>query len=151
MTSRRMGSVLIAVAGLLMMGYGAAFLLKNFAGLIEPGLGPEHAGATPEEIRALSPMLHHYISHLHVAIAGLFVALGLAVGALGLFGVPAGQRWALWTALLAPLIGLAIAVPLHYVYRMATVTHLGPVYTSLALVIAGFLLAHKSVSKVPAG
>lgn len=96
-------------------------------------------------------MLHQYISHLHAAIAGLFVALGLAVGALGLFGVPAGQRWALWTALLAPLIGLAIAAPLHYVYGMATITHLGPVYTSLALVIAGFLVARKSVSKVPAG
>ncbi len=58
---------------------------------------------------------------------------------------------ALWTALLAPLVGLAIAVPLHYVYGMVTVTHLGPVYTSLALVIAGFLVARKSVSKAPAG
>lgn len=60
-----------------------------------PGHAPaaRHAGATPERIRALSPMLHHYISQLHAAIAGLFVALGLTVGALGLFGVPAGQRW----------------------------------------------------------
>lgn len=88
-------------------------------------------------------MLHHYISHLHAAIAGLFVALGLAVGALGLFGVPASQWWALWTALLAPLIGLAIAVPLHYCLWNG---HCHP-----PLVIAGFLVARKSVSKVPTG
>lgn len=150
MASHRLGSVLIALGGLLMVGYGIAFLLKNFSGFIEIGLGPEHAGATPEQIRAFSPLLHNYISHLHAGISGLFVSLGLAVASLGLFGVRAGQRWAAWTALLAPLIGLAIAVPLHYVYEMATVAHLGPVYASLALVLAGFLVVRKSVSKAQA-
>lgn len=91
MTSPRIGSVFIAFGGLLMVGYGIAFLLKNFSGLIEPGLGPEHAGASAQDIRAFSPLLHGYISHLHAAIAGLFVALGLAVAALGLFGVRAGR------------------------------------------------------------
>ena len=57
-------------AGLGLVAYGAVFLVRNFSGFIELGLTPAHIGATPDEIRAFSPRLFNYISHLQVAIAG---------------------------------------------------------------------------------
>jgi hypothetical protein len=120
------------------------FLIRNFTGFIELGLTPEHVGGTPEQIRAFSPRLFYYISHLQVALAAFFIALGVAVSALAWQGIRAGQRWALWTALLAPMIALVLGLPLHYLYGLATLGHLGPVYLDSAILFVGTGLAWKA-------
>src|SRR5262245_48159178 len=120
-----LGVNLVTLAGVGLVAYGLMFLVRNFTGFIELGLTPEHIGGTPEQIRAFSPHLYNYISHLQVAVAAFIIALGVAVIALAWQGIRTGQRWALWTAFLAPVIGVGIALPLHYVYGIATLGHLG--------------------------
>jgi hypothetical protein len=146
-SSPDLGAKLVALSGIGLVGYGIMFLIRNFTGFIELGLTPQHVGGTPDQIRAFSPQLFHYISHLQVAVAAFFIALGVAVIALAWHGVRAGQRWALWTALLAPVIGLVLGVPLHYVYGLATLGHLGPVYLDAAILFVGTGLAWKAVAR----
>lgn len=139
--STELGAKLVALAGIGLVGYGVVFLIRNFTGFIELGLTPEQVGGTPEQIRAFSPHLFSYISHLQAAVAGFLIALGVAVILLAWRGIRAGQRWALWTAFLVPMIALAFGLPLHYVYGLATVGHLGPIYLDVAILLVGILLA----------
>ncbi len=143
-SSAELGAKLVTLSGIGLVGYGVMFLIRNFTGFIELGLTPEHVGGTPERIRAFSPQLFYYINHLQVAVAGFFIARGVAVIALAWQGIRAGQRWALWTALLAPVIALVLGLPLHYVYGLATLGHLGPVYLDAAILFVGTGLAWKA-------
>jgi hypothetical protein len=140
-----LGVKLVLLSGLGVVAYGAAFLVRNFTGFIELGLTPELIGGTPEQIAAFSPKLHGYISHLHVAVAGFLIALGLGIVALAWFGIRAGQRWAMWTALLMPAVAFGIALPLHYMHNLATLGHLGPLYLATAVLVAGIALSHKAL------
>src|SRR6266705_5895598 len=119
-SSSDLGAKLVALAGIGLVGYGVMFLIRNFSGFIELGLTPQHVGGTPEQIRAFSPHLYYYISHLQVAVAAFIIALGVTVIALAWRGIRTRQRWALWTAFVAPVIGVGIAMPLHYAYVIAT-------------------------------
>jgi hypothetical protein len=139
-----LGTNLVLLAGVGLVGYGVMFLVRNFTGFIELGLTPQLIGGTPEEIRAFSPHLYHYISHLQVAVAAFIIALGIAVIALAWNGIRTGQRWALWTAFLAPVVGVGLALPLHYSYGFATLGHLGLIYLDAAILLAGTVLAAKA-------
>jgi hypothetical protein len=139
-----LGANLVLIAGVGLVGYGVMFLVRNFTGFIELGLTPQHIGGSPEEIRAFSPHLYHYISHLQVAVAAFIIALGIAVIALAWNGIRTGQRWALWTAFLAPVVGVGLALPLHYSYGFATLGHLGLIYLDAAILLAGTVLAAKA-------
>lgn len=139
-----LGANLVTLAGIGLVGYGVMFLIRNFTGFIELGLTPEHVGGTPEQIRAFSPHLYNYISHLQVAVAAFIIALGVAVIALAWRGIRTGQRWALWTAFLAPAIGVGLALPLHYVYGLATIGHLGLIYLDVAIWLVGIVLAWRA-------
>src|SRR5579864_423090 len=134
--SSDLGAKLVTLAGIGLVGYGLMFLIRNFTGFIELGLTPEHVGGTPEQIRAFSPHLFYYISHLEVAVI-----------ALAWQGIRTGQRWALWTAFLAPVIGVGLALPLHYVYGLATLGHLGLIYLDAAILLVGTLLAHRAPAR----
>jgi len=146
-SSTDLGAKLVALAGIGLVGYGVMFLIRNFTGFIELGLTPEHVGGTPDQIRAFSPHLFYYISHLQVAVAAFIIALGVAVIPLAWQGIRAGQRWALWTAFLAPVIGVGLALPLHYVYGLATLGHLGLIYLDAAILLAGFLIAYRGLAR----
>jgi hypothetical protein len=146
-SSPELGAKLVAVAGLGLVGYGIMFLIRNFTGFIELGLTPEHIGGTPEQIRTFSPHLYQYISHLQVAVAAFIIALGIAVIALAWNGIRTGQRWALWTAFLAPVIGVGVALPLHYVYGLATLGHLGLIYLDAAILLVGTVLAQRALAR----
>ena len=141
--SPELGARLIALSGLGVLVYGVFFLIHNFTGFIELGLTPEQVGGTSEQIRAFSPQLFSYISHLQVALAGSLMALGVGVIGLAWFGVRKGERWALWTALLAPLTAFVVGIPLHYAYGLATLGHLGPIYADFALLLVGIALARR--------
>jgi len=143
-SSARLGPNLVTLAGIGLVGYGIMFLIRDFTGFIELGLTPEHVGGTPEQIRAFSPHLFNYISHLQVAVAAFIIALGVAVIALAWRGIRTGQRWALWTAFFAPVIGVGIALPLHYAYGIATLGHLGLIYLDAAILLVGTVLAQRS-------
>lgn len=142
-----LGANLVLLAGVGLVGYGAMFLVRNFTGFIELGLTPQLIGGTPEEIRAFSPNLYHYISHLQVALAAFIIALGIAVIATAWNGIRAGQRWALWTAFLAPVVAVGLALPLHYPYGFATLGHLGLIYLDATILLVGTVLAAKALGR----
>ena len=141
------GATLVTLAGIGLVGYGLMFLVRNFTGFIELGLTPEHIGGTPEQIQAFSPRLYNYISHLQVAISGFIIALGVAVIGLAWQGIRTGQRWALWTAFLAPAIAVGLALPLHYVYGIGTLGHLGLIYLDVVILLIGTVLAAKALPR----
>ena len=138
------GANVVALAGVGLVGYGIMFLIRNFNGFIELGLTPEHVGGTPEQIQAFSPHLYNYISHLQVAVAGFIIALGVAVIALAWFGIRNGERWAMWTAFPTPVIGVAIALPLHFTYGIGTIGHLGLIYLD-AVLLVGTVMSYNAL------
>jgi hypothetical protein len=141
-----LGANLVILAGVGLVAYGLMFLVRNFTGFIELGLTPEHIGGTPEQIQAFSPRLFNYISHLQVAVAAFIIALGVAVIALAWRGIRTGQRWALWTAFLAPVVGVGLALPLHYVYGIGTLGHLGLIYLDAGILLIGTILARRALA-----
>jgi hypothetical protein len=145
--SADLGAKVVAVAGIGLIGYGILFLIQNFTGFIELGLSPERVGSTPEQIAAFNPQLYDYISHLQVALGGLIIALGAAVVALAWFGIRSGQKWALWTAFITPVIALVISLPLHYVYDLDTLGHLGPIYLDVVILILGTVMSYNALKE----
>lgn len=139
------GATIVALAGVGLAGYGLMFLIRNFSGFIELGLSPEHIGATPEQIQGFSPPLYNYISHLQVALSGFIIALGIAVIALAVFGVRRGESWALWTAFLAPVVAVAIALPMHFPYHIATLGHLGLIYLDATILLIGTIISYRAM------
>src|SRR5215207_2336228 len=142
-TSRlNLGATLIAISGVGLVGYGVMFLVRNFTGFIELGLTPEHVGGSPGQIRSFSPDLYEYISHLQVALSGFIIALGVAVIALAYYGIKKGERWALLTAFLSPVIAVAMALPLHFPYGIGTIGHLGLIYLDALILLVGTIIAY---------
>ena len=144
-SSAAAGANVVALAGVGLVGYGIMFLVRNFNGFIELGLTPAHVGATPEQIQAFSMDLYEYISHLQVAVSAFIIALGVAVIALAWFGIRNGERWAMWTAFLTPVIGVAIALPLHFTYGIGTIGHLGLIYLDALILLIGTILSYNAL------
>jgi hypothetical protein len=140
-----LGATLVALSGVGLVGYGIMFLIRNFTGFIELGLTPEHVGGTPGQIRTFSPDLYEYISHLQVAVSGFIIALGVMVIALAWYGIRRGERWALLTAFLGPVIAVVVAVPLHFPYGIATFGHLGLIYLDALILLVGTVIAYVSL------
>ncbi len=132
----------MAVAGLGFVGYAAIFFVLNFTDtFLELGIGPDQVDKGKNEIEAFSPQLYHYISHLHIAVSGFIAATGLAVAALSWYGVRRGERWAFGTAVAVPVVGLAVALPAHYPWGLATLGHLGLIYLAVLIFLVGVVLA----------
>ena len=140
-----LGAKVVALAGVGLVGYGIMFLIRNFNGFIELGLTPGHVGGTPEQIQAFSLDLYEYISHLQVAVSAFIIALGMAVIALAWFGIRNGERWAMWTAFITPVIGVAIALPLHFTYGIGTLGHLGLIYLDAVILLIGTVLSYNAL------
>lgn len=136
-----LGGRLIVLGGLAVFLYGLLFLIINFTSFIELGLGAQQVGGDASAIHTFSVALYNYISHLQVAISGFLMAFAVQLMGLGWFGVRRGQRWALWTAAAASVVAYAIAVPLHFVYGLATLVHLGPFAIVAAVLVAGTWIA----------
>ena len=139
------GANLVALAGVGLIGYGLMFLIRNFTGFIELGLTPDHVGGTPEQISGFSQNLYNYISHLQVALSGFIIALGVAVIALAWFGIRRGEGWAVWTAFLAPVVAVGIALPLHFPFGFATFGHLGLIYLDAVILLAGTVMSYRAL------
>lgn len=139
----RKGSLMMAIAGVAFIGYGVVFLVRTFAGAgFELGVDTIN-GVSRAELDAFEPAIVHYISHLHIATAAFIISTGIAVTALAWIGVRRGQLWAWATAVAAPVVGLALALPMHYMdlFSHDWVSHLGPIYLATIVFVAGALLA----------
>lgn len=138
------GAVLLGAAGLAVFAYGVEFLIVNFSGFIEIGLTPELVG-TSAALRTQNPTLYNYISHLQVNLAAFIIAYGVVLIALAWFGVRRGARWAVWAVLGSYVLGLVVGLPIHYVYGLATIEHVGPFYLVTVAIVAGSWLAYRSM------
>ncbi|HEU0286795.1 MAG TPA: hypothetical protein VFR22_07100 [Nocardioidaceae bacterium] len=138
----RVGSAIMALAGLGFVGYGAIFFVRNFTdSFLELGIGPNQVDVGKTQIEDFSPELLHYISHLHIAVSGFIAASGIAVAALAWYGVRRGEMWAWVTAVVVPVFGLAVALPAHYPWGFDTLGHLGLIYLDTVLFVIGAGLA----------
>jgi hypothetical protein len=147
----RLGATLMALAGLAFIGYAVIFFVRNFTGaFLELGIGPGEVGVGRDQIKAFNPDLYHYIGHLHIAVSGFIAATGLATAALAWYGVRRGELWAYATAVAAPVLGLAVALPAHYPYNLDTLGHLGLIYLATAVFVAGATLALKPLLQAQA-
>ncbi|WP_226481302.1 hypothetical protein [Natrinema amylolyticum] len=147
----RIGSLLMALSGVAFVGYGIVFLARTFFGTgFELGVATLN-GVTPADLDALDPAVMHYINHLHVATAAFIIATGIAIATLAWYGVRSGQLWAWATAVVAAVIGLAIALPMHYADLFAHdwVTHLGPIYLATIVFVVGAVLAYRGIQSGP--
>jgi hypothetical protein len=138
----RLGSAIMALAGLGFVGYGVIFFVRNFTdSFLELGIGRDQVDVGKTEIENFSPELLHYISHLHIAVAGFIAAAGIAVAALSWYGVRHGELWAWVTAVVVPVFGLAVALPAHYPWGFDTIGHLGLIYLDTVIFVMGAAVA----------
>ena len=145
----RLGSSIMAVAGLGFVGYGVLFFVRNFTdSFLELGIGREQVDVGKSEIEQFSPDLLHYVSHLHIAVSGFIAAAGIAVAALAWYGVRRGELWAWVTAVVVPVLGLAVALPAHYPWGFDTIGHLGLIYADTVLFVVGAAVAYLALPAV---
>ena len=144
----RLGSAIMALAGIGFVGYGVIFFVRNFTdSFLELGIGRDQVPVGKTEIEQFSPDLVHYISHLHIAVSGFIAAAGLAVAALAWYGVRRGMVWAWVTAVAVPVLGLAVALPAHYPWGFDTLGHLGLIYADTLLFVVGAAIALPALLK----
>ena len=141
-TALSLGAILMTLAALAFIGYAIIFFVRNFTGdFLELGIGREQVASSKDEIKAFDLDLYHYISHLHLAVAGFLAATGLAVAALSWFGVRRRYLWSWVAAVAAPVLGLVVALPAHYPWGFDTMGHLGLIYAATAIFVVGAALS----------
>lgn len=141
----RNGAMLMALAGIAFVGYGVVFLVMNFVGSgFELGVSTLDGMTTTD----LNPTVAYYISHLHVATAAFIISTGIAVASLSWYGVRQRLTWAWATAIITAVVGLALALPMHWTagaFSHDWVTHLGPIYLATIVFIGGAVLSYRGV------
>ena len=148
----KVGSAVMVIGAVAFIAYAVWFFIRNFTGqFLEVGIGPEQVDVGRNQILAFSPQLYDYIRHLHIALSGFIAATGLAVALLAWFGVRRGYVWAWVSAVVVPVVALAVAIPSHYPYGLATFGHLGLIYAATAVFVVGALLALGGLRKLRAG
>jgi hypothetical protein len=144
----KIGSDLMVVGGIAFIGYAIWFFVRNFTdSFLELGIGHDQVSVGKDQIEAFSPSLYDYISHLHIAVAGFIAATGLAAALLAWFGVRRGYMWAWASAVVVPVLGLAVALPSHYPYGFDTIGHLGLIYVATAIFVVGAVVALKGLNE----
>jgi len=147
------GAVTMVVGALIFLVYAIVFCFRAFSGAgFEIGV-PTLNGVTQEQLNKLNPAIMAYITHLHVATAGFIAATAIAVIGLTWYGVRAGAWWAWIIAVISPVVGLAIALPLHYTgaFEHDWVSHLGPIYLGTLIYVVGALMVLVALTrKTPA-
>ena len=136
------GAVTMIVGAVMFLAYAIVFIFRAFSGTgFEIGVTTLN-GVTPAQLNQLSPAVMAYITHLHVATAGFIAATAVAVIGLAWYGVRAGAWWAWITAVISPVVGLAVALPLHYTgaFEHDWVSHLGPIYVGTLIFVVGAVM-----------
>jgi hypothetical protein len=139
----RNGAGLMVLGALIFLVYAVVFLIRALAGGgFELGVQTLN-GVTTQQLDAINPAIMGYITHVHVAVAGFIAATAIAVGSLAWYGVREGLWWAWITAVIVPVVGLAVALPMHYMghFKFDWVSHLGAVYLGTIIYVAGAVIA----------
>ena len=145
-TALRTGSWLMGIAAAGFIGYAVIFFVRNFTdSFLELGIGPNEVNVGKEQIQQFSPSLFEYVSHLHLAVSGFIAATGVAVLFLVAYGVRRGELWAWVGAVTAPVLGLAVALPAHYVNGFDTIGHLGLIYLATVIFVIGALVSIRGI------
>ncbi|MFI5400997.1 MAG: hypothetical protein ACHQZQ_08110 [SAR324 cluster bacterium] len=143
----RTGPALMVLGAALFAIYAVVFFFRSFMGMgFELGVDTLN-GVTRDQLNAMNPAIYAYITHLHVAISGFIAATAIAVGAIAWYSVRKGEWWGWWAAVIAPVLALAVALPLHYTGGFAVdwVAHLGPIYVATIIYVVGALLALRAM------
>lgn len=140
----RWGAGLVVLAALSTVAHGLVFLYRTY---FTPGFeaGVETLdGLTHADLAATHPEVASYVTHVHVTLAGLFVAIGLAVAALAWFGIRRRHLWAWIAALVVPLLFLVPSLGVHQsvVFDFHTLVHLGPAAVGAPILLAGLALSY---------
>ncbi len=145
-TALRTGSWLMGIAAAGFIGYAVIFFVRNFTdSFLELGIGPGEVNVGKDQIQQFSPSLFEYVSHLHLAVSGFIAATGVAVLFLVAYGVRRGELWAWVGAVTAPVLGLAVALPAHYVNGFDTIGHLGLIYLATVIFVVGALVSMRGI------
>ena len=141
--SLRNGAGLMVLGAVIFLAYAVVFLLRAFATSgFEVGVDTLN-GVTRQQLNELNPAIVYYITHLHVATAGFIAATAIAAGGMAWYGVRNGLWWAWLTGVIVPVVGLAVALPLHFMghFNYDWVSHLGPIYVGTIVYVAGGVVA----------
>lgn len=136
------GALAMVAGAVLFLVYAIVFLFRAFSSAgFEIGVATLN-GVTPEQLDQLSPAVMTYITHLHVATAGFIAATAIAAIGLAWYGVRAGAWWAWVTAVISPVVGLVVALPMHYTgaFEHDWVSHLGPIYLGALIYVVGAVM-----------
>ena len=139
----RNGAALMVLGALIFLVYAVAFFFRAFSSSgFEIGVATLN-GVTPQQLDGLNPAITAYITHLHVATAGFIAATAIAVAGLAWYGVSSGLWWAWVTSVIAPVVGLAVALPMHWMghFNYDWVSHLGAIYVGTIVYVVGALVA----------
>jgi len=139
---RRGAAIMVAGAAVFLL-YAIVFFFRALSGEgFELGVATL-SGATPAQLSQLNPTVMPYIQHVHVALSGFIAATAIAVIGLAWYGVRAGLLWAWMIAVISPVVGLAVALPLHYTgrFELDWVGHLGAIYLGTLIFVIGALMA----------
>ena len=139
----RNGAGLMVFGALIFFVYAIVFFFRAFgSGGFEVGVETLN-GVTPPQLDGLNPAIMGYIKHLHVALAGFIAATAIAAGGFAWYGVRDGLWWAWIIAVIVPVVGLAVALPMHYMghFNYDWVSHLGPIYLGTMIYVVGALVA----------
>ena len=145
----RNGASLMVFGALIFLVYAVVFFFRAFARSgFEIGVETLN-GVTPQQLDGLNPAIMGYIMHLHVATAGFIAATAIAAGGLAWYGVRDGLWWTWVTGVIVPVVGLAVALPMHYMghFNYDWVSHLGPIYVATIVYVAGAVVALLGLSQ----
>jgi hypothetical protein len=151
--SLRNGASLMLLGALIFLVYAVVFFFRAFASSgFEVGVQTLN-GVTRQQLNELNPAIVYYITHLHVATAGFIAATAIAAGGLAWYGIRSGLWWAWITGVIVPVVGLAVALPLHYMghFNYNWVTHLGPIYIGTIIYVLGAVVALVGLSRAVPG
>jgi ABC-type Mn2+/Zn2+ transport system permease subunit len=137
------GALTMVVGAAIFLLYAIVFFFRAFSSTgFEVGVATLN-GVTQQQLNQLNPAIMGYIAHLHVATAGFIAATAIAVIGLAWYGVRAGAWWAWITAVISPVVGLVVALPMHYTgaFEHDWVSHLGPIYVGTLIFVVGAVMA----------
>ena len=141
--SLRNGAALMVMGALIFLVYAVVFFFRAFSSSgFELGVETLN-GVTPQQLDQLNTAITAYIMHLHLATAGFIAATAIAVGGLAWYGVRSGFWWAWITSVIASVLGLAVALPMHWMghFNYDWVSHLGPIYVGTIIYVVGAVVA----------
>jgi hypothetical protein len=143
----RQGGLVVAVTGILLIGYGLTFLYVAYFGTeFELGVATLD-GVTRAELATTSPELLQYIDHLHIGLGGLLAALGIAIAGLAWYGIRRGQPWTLSATFVIAVIALATNFIVHFQpgFEYDWLIHIAPSVGVTLAVLGGIAWAYQGI------